>query len=120
MVIAVPAAAKDREGLADPRFGRASYFYIRTEDGQESFLENTQNLNAAQGAGIQSAQNLLGQGVEVLLTGHCGPKAYRVLTAGGVKIYTIPPATLLTEAIAAFESGDLTPMKGADVEGHWV
>ncbi|MCU0596375.1 MAG: hypothetical protein MUC98_13065 [Desulfobacterota bacterium] len=36
---------------------------------------NTQSLDLAQGAGIQSAQNVMIHKPHVVLTGHCGPNA---------------------------------------------
>ena len=120
MTVAIPAADNNREAQADSRFGRAPWFYIRRADGTDSFAPNTQNLNAAQGAGIQSAQNVLAQDANVVLTEHCGPKAFKVLSAGGVRIFAIPRGVALTEALAAYDRGELTELSGADVEGHWV
>ena len=39
-------------------------------------VENTQNLNLSQGAGIQAAQTIVENQVDCLITGHCGPKAF--------------------------------------------
>ena len=119
-VVAVPVSTTDAAAPADPRFGRAPYFYLADPDGGETFLENTQNLEATQGAGIQSAQNILSRGAEAVLTGHCGPKAFKVLTAGGVKVYFLPPGTPADRAVREFREGKLSPMEAADVEGHWV
>ena len=52
-------------------------------------IDNQQNLNAAQGAGIQSAETVVRSGAKVLVSGHCGPKAFRVLAAAGVKVYSM-------------------------------
>ena len=41
-----------------------------------------------QGAGIQAAQTVIGRGAEALITGFCGPKAFRVLTAAKVQVLT--------------------------------
>jgi len=41
--------------------------------------------DAAQGAGIQTAQLLADKGVSVLLTGHVGPKAAGVLKSAGIQ-----------------------------------
>jgi predicted Fe-Mo cluster-binding NifX family protein len=82
-------------------------------------VDNQQNLNAAQGAGIQSAETVARLGAECLVTGHCGPKAFRVLNAAGVKVYTTE-ATTAAEALEQFRLGNLTPSTSADKDGHWA
>jgi len=52
------------------------------------------------------------------VTGHCGPKAFRVLLAAGVKVYTTDALTV-SAALEHYRSGKLTEAKAADVEGHW-
>lgn len=104
----------------DSRFGRAPGFLLYdTETDQAQSLSNAQNLNAAQGAGIQAAQTVINAGADAVVVGHCGPKAYRVLNAAGVAIYNSNAATV-GDALASIESGELKPAAGADVEGHWV
>jgi len=50
----------------DPRFGRANWFIvINMETGEYQVASNAQNLNASQGAGIQSAENISRYGVGV-------------------------------------------------------
>lgn len=110
------------EGLSSPldfRFGRAPKFIIYDLD-QNTFevIDNRQNLNAAQGAGIQSAQTVARTGATAVVTGHCGPKAFRVLQAAGVKIFNASAATV-AEALEQYRAGKLTEANGADVEGHW-
>ncbi len=104
----------------DSRFGRAAKFLVYdTEAATFTLVENAQNLNAAQGAGIQSAQNVAAAGAQVLVSGHCGPKAFRVLSAAGIKVYRATVATV-AEALAQLQAGALAELKDADVEGHWA
>lgn len=104
----------------DSRFGRASRFLIYDLDGETfTLVDNRQSLDAAQGAGIQSAETVARQGVKALVSGHCGPKAFRVLKAAGISIYTSSAATV-REALAAYRAGTLVEAGSADVEGHWV
>ena len=57
MKIAISSEGTSLESPVDPRFGRAKYFaLVDTDTGECSFHDNTQNLNAPQGAGIQAAQ----------------------------------------------------------------
>ncbi len=103
----------------DARFGRAKYFILLdTETGASSSLDNSVNLNAVQGAGIQAAKKVVDLEAEAVITGHVGPKAFAALRAGGVRIYTGASGTV-ADAIAQFNSGKLTEAVSASVEGHW-
>ena len=60
MKIAVSSTSKDMESQLDPRFGRASYFIIMDlETMAFEVVENSQNLNLPQGAGIQAAKTIV-------------------------------------------------------------
>jgi len=89
------------------------------DSGTSEFVDNQQSLNAAQGAGIQAAETVVRSGAKALVTGHCGPKAFRVLCAAGVEVYNTDQPTVAA-ALAAFKAGTLKPADSADVEGHWV
>lgn len=120
MKIALTTSGNDLSAPLDSRFGRAPKFLIYDTDSDIfEVVDNAQNLNAAQGAGIQSAQNIARLGVHALVTGHCGPKAFRVLQTAGIKIFQTSAATL-TEALEQYRSGNLKEAASADVEGHWA
>jgi predicted Fe-Mo cluster-binding NifX family protein len=120
MKIAISAKGKDLDSKLDARFGRAVGFIIYDIDKSSfSFLDNVQNLEAAQGAGIQAAQSIVDQGVGALIAGHCGPKAFKVLKSAGVKIYVADEGTVRM-AIGKYISNELKEIDGADVEGHWM
>lgn len=120
MKIALTTSGDDLHAPLDSRFGRAPKFLIYDlETNTYDVIDNEHNLNAAQGAGIQSAQNIARSGVQALITGHCGPKAFRALQAAGIKIHNTNAATI-TEALDQYRSGKLTEAQSADVEGHWV
>ncbi len=120
MKVAFSTSGSDLNAPLDRRFGRAPKFIIYDLD-SETFevVDNQQNLNAAQGAGIQSAQTVARAGVGALVTGHCGPKAFRVLSAANIAIYTTTAATL-SEALEEYKAGRLTAARAPDVEGHWA
>ena len=82
-------------------------------------VENHQNLDLPQGAGIQAGMTVADQKVNVLITGHCGPKAFKVLQKAGVQIMTGARGTV-ADVIAQFNDGRLAAATAADVEGHWV
>jgi predicted Fe-Mo cluster-binding NifX family protein len=126
MRIAVSSTDKNLDANLDPRFGRAAYFIILdTETMDFEAVANTQSLNLPQGAGIQAGKALADHRVDVLITGHCGPKAFKVLQNAGVSIVTAAGGKV-AGAVDQFLKGELV-LKGelavasaADVEGHWV
>ena len=108
------------DALIDPRFGRAEHILvIDTVTGSVKAHDNEQNLNAAQGAGIQTAETVARLGAEVVITGHCGPKAFYALHAAGIKVVLCAEGTA-TQAVEAFSAGELVPTEKPDVEGHWA
>ena len=120
MKIALTTSGSDLAAPLDSRFGRAPKFLIYDlEANTFETLDNDQNLNAAQGAGIQSAQNIARTGVRALITGHCGPKAFRVLVAAGIKIFNSDAPTVAA-ALQQYQSNQLKEASAADVEGHWA
>ncbi|MGD0652853.1 MAG: NifB/NifX family molybdenum-iron cluster-binding protein [Thermoguttaceae bacterium] len=120
MKIIITSEGTSLESQVDPRFGRTKYFVlVDTETGEFSAHDNTQNLNAPQGAGIQAAQAVARLGAETVLTGHVGPKAFTTLQAANIAVYTGISGTV-KEAIEKFNSGRLAPAQKADVEGHWA
>jgi predicted Fe-Mo cluster-binding NifX family protein len=118
-IIAFTTAGQELTAVLDPRFGRAANFLIYDTDKKDiRIIENTQARNAAQGAGIQAAETVVRAGVDTLVTGHCGPKAFKVLAAAGVKVFNCSAATV-DEALHELQAGRLTAAENSDVEGHW-
>ena len=118
--LAFTTSGETLDALLDSRFGRAPKFLVYDTDSDTfEVVDNQQNLDAAQGAGIQAAETVARSGADCLVTGHCGPKAYRVLSAAGVKVYNTDIPTVAA-ALDAFKAGRLKPAESADVEGHWV
>lgn len=120
MKIAFTTSGTDLNAPLDSRFGRAPKFLVYDLE-MDTFVlfDNQQNLNAAQGAGIQSAETVARLGVESVVTGHCGPKAFRVLSAAGIKIYNTSAPTVRA-ALKQYRAGEITEANSADVEGHWA
>jgi len=76
-------------------------------------------LNAAQGAGIQAGKRVVELGVDGLITGRVRPKAFSILQARGIRIYTGASGSV-TDAIEQFKAGKLAAAASADVDGHWA
>lgn len=120
MKIAFTTSGDDLQAPLDARFGRAPKFLVYDlEKGSFEVMDNGQNLNAARGAGIQVAETVARAGVNELVTGHCGPNAFRVLSAAGIKVYNTDAGTI-AEALELYRAGKLSASGGADVAGHWT
>ncbi len=120
MRIAITAQGPDLSAEVDPRFGRAACFVVvDTETGEASAVDNAQNLQAAQGAGIQAGRTVADLNVQAVITGHVGPKAFATLSAAGIAVHTGACGTV-AEAVEQFKAGQLPATQSADVDGHWV
>ena len=116
---AVTAQGPEANDPVDPRFGRARFLrVVDAATGQQTVMDNSAGVNAAQGAGIQAAQSLVNLGVRAVVTRHVGPKAWTALEAAGIQVYGFKDGTV-EQAMQAFMAGQLLPMAGADVSGHW-
>jgi predicted Fe-Mo cluster-binding NifX family protein len=119
MRIAITSQGRDLDADVDPRFGRAPQFLlVETDTMTCQVIGNTQSLDLPQGAGIQAAQNILAHRPDAILTGNCGPKAFKALGAAGVNVILGVSGTA-REAIQAFLAGRYEPAGDANVEGHW-
>ncbi len=120
MKIVISSTGSDLSSPVDERFGRAKGFVIfDTESNTFEFADNNQVLNTPSGAGIQAAKHVTDLNADILLTGHCGPKAFRALNAAEVKIFIGIKGTV-QDALDAFNNNQLELASGADVEGHWA
>jgi len=54
-----------------------------------------------------------------VVTGHCGPNAYRALHAAGVRVYTGVAEGTVQDAVKQFQAGLLQEAAEADVQPHW-
>lgn len=119
MKVAVTARGAEIDAEVDPRFGRAAFILVVDNETLEfEAIDNSANANAFQGAGIQAATSVCDKGAEVLLTGYCGPKAFKVVEAGGVKVVNDVTGTV-KEAVALFNEGNMKYSDSANVESHW-
>jgi predicted Fe-Mo cluster-binding NifX family protein len=107
MKVAVSAQENHLDSPTDPRFGRARYFLIVDTDSLDYDVISNPNVNAVGGAGIQSAQLVIKQGVVSVITGNCGPNAYRVLRAADIDVYEWAEGSV-KEIIQAYKNGQLT------------
>ena len=120
MKVVFTTSGNDLDAPLDTRFGRAPrYLIYDLETDTFKVVDNRDNAGMAHGAGVQSAAMVAGLAPSAVVTGHCGPKAFQVLTAAGIEIYT-STAGSVAEALEQFKSGKLHPALGSDVGGHWA
>ena len=118
MKIAFSTSGESLDAPLDARFGRAPRFLLYDlEAGLARLIDNEESRAASQGAGIQAADSVARAGAGAVVTGHCGPKAFKVLHAAGIQVFSCRAATV-GEALQQYRSGTLVEQLEADVAGH--
>lgn len=119
MKIAITSKGPHLDDEVDPRFGRAAYIIVVDLETMEfEACDNSVNVNAFKGAGIQAATMISDQGAEVLMTGYCGPKAFQIIDTAGIKVVSDIAGTV-NQAISRFKKGDIEYTTSANAEAHW-
>lgn len=120
MKVVLTSTGDSLESEIDPRLGRCKYFIVYDTD-EESFtvMDNKQNMELPSGAGVQAAQNIISSKAKAVITPNCGPKAFRSLSAAGIKIYSCK-VTNVKDVIEDFKAGKLQETGNPNVSGHWV
>lgn len=88
MKVAISSSGNTLDASVDPRFGRCLYFIVVDTDKEEFKVIENSGAGRPGGAGVNAAQLLIDEGVEVLVSGNVGPNAEQALKAGGVRIIT--------------------------------
>ncbi len=116
--IAISTAGDNLEAAVDPRFGRAERFLIvDVETGEFEVLDNSASGALAHGAGIQTAQVVANAGVEAVVSGFVGPKAFDALAAAGIKICQGAAGTV-RQAVQDYAAGKLKPSSDPQGSPH--
>jgi predicted Fe-Mo cluster-binding NifX family protein len=114
MRIAVCAQSKGKDAPVDPRFGRCAYYVVfDTETNEVNSMQNPAQA-AGGGAGIQAAEFLQSNNVDVVLAGNIGPNAASVLAAGNIDMYTGITGTV-AESLEMYENEQLQRTDDATV-----
>jgi predicted Fe-Mo cluster-binding NifX family protein len=96
--------------LMDSRFGRTAAFLLVDGGSQEVTPLDNPAATAAHGAGTASAAAMAEHGVQAVISGRFGPKAFEALKALGVEMWTAPSGLTAAEALAKYKAGTLTRM----------
>jgi predicted Fe-Mo cluster-binding NifX family protein len=117
MKVAVTSKGTTLDAPVDPRFGRCAHFVVvETDDMSWAAVANTQ-ATASGGAGIQAAQTVAEADAEVVLTGDCGPNAFRTLHAAGIRV-GVGASGSVRDAIEAYKAGNLKTADAPTVDSH--
>jgi len=117
MKLAVTSRGTTLDDPVDPRFGRCAHFVIvETDDMAVESIAN-RNASAGGGAGIQSAQLMADKGVEAVITGNCGPNAFRTLEAAGIRV-VIGAAGSVRDTVVQYKAGTLSATDSPSVDSH--
>lgn len=113
MKIAVSSTGPGMDSEIDFRFGRCKYFVIVEVDKKEiKGNESIENGNKDQlgGAGITAAQSVADRGVNVVITGNLGPRAFTVFEQIGIEVYQ--GSGKVNQAVEKFLKGELEKLSG--------
>ncbi len=104
-MIAVPVVVRDKGVLKSVNlFTKAKTFALLDENGGVELLEHGHD------SGKVLAQDLIGRGVRVLITGHIGKTPYELLRAAGVSIVHARGSFELPELLGTYRQGGLEPL----------
>lgn len=118
MRIAISSTGTEPESEVDLRFGRAPFFLIYDSESDEyEVVSNEENSRMAQGVGIQAAELIAGKGVQMLISGKVGPKAFSALKMAGIAPVTYHGGTV-SEAVAMATQGELPELGSPNAGGH--
>jgi predicted Fe-Mo cluster-binding NifX family protein len=119
MKVAVTSSDGTMEGAVDARCGRCRKFVESAADSKTGrVMDNAADPYLSQEAGLQTARTILKAGAQAVISGHIGPKAFRMLSSAGIAIYSASNMSV-AEAITRYEEGSLTKLSAADVQGRW-
>ncbi|MGB9833050.1 MAG: NifB/NifX family molybdenum-iron cluster-binding protein, partial [Caldisericum exile] len=88
MIVAITSSGNTLDSIVDPRFGRCPYFIIVDTDTMQFKVIENSGMGRQGGAGVNAAQLLVDEGVQVLISGNVGPNAEQALKSGGIRIIT--------------------------------
>jgi predicted Fe-Mo cluster-binding NifX family protein len=110
MKIAVSVTASQPEADFDTRFGRAAALVIVDTTTGEQFAVANPAAQLGSGAGIRAAEFLVRLGVDAVISGAFGPKAYDVLHTAGLQLYQAKSGTARA-LVDRLLNGDLDAME---------
>ena len=117
MRVAVTSEGAGLEALVDPRFGRCRYFVIVDTGTQE--VETVENVATSEGsgAGVRAVRLLAKHDADAIVTGRCGPNAFRALKASQIAVYTTAAGSV-GECVQRLVADKLSRSEAPSAESH--
>lgn len=120
MNVAVTSLEADMCSGVDRRFARARYFIVVDSDtGRFTAHPNPHSLNEGQDPRLHVAQDVVGMGVDAVITGNIGHKAFSTLQEEDVDVYVGAEGSV-NDAVEQWCTGRLGRSAGLRFERHRV
>jgi predicted Fe-Mo cluster-binding NifX family protein len=111
IAISVTHEGEGMDALMDGRFGRAEAFLlVDRQTGEVVETIDNASVGASHGAGTAAANTMKSGGVEAVISGRFGPKAFDALRALGIETWVAPPGLTAGEALRLLDEGNLEKM----------
>ena len=111
VAITVTRQGEGMQALMDSRFGRAEAFLVvDRETGKVVETIENASVAASHGAGTAAANTMRSGGIQVVISGRFGPKAFDALRTLGIETWVAPPGITAGEALRMLEDGGLEQM----------
>ena len=111
IAISVTHEGEGMDALMDARFGRAEAFLVvDRESGEVVETIDNASVGASHGAGTAAANTMKSEGIEAVISGRFGPKAFDALRALGIETWVAPPGITAGEALRLLDEGELEQM----------
>ncbi|WP_340819193.1 NifB/NifX family molybdenum-iron cluster-binding protein [Methanolobus sp. WCC4] len=116
MKICVTSKDVGLDAPVDPHFGRCGYFVMVDPETMDQLSLKNEQVSASGGAGVQAAQQVISEGIDVLITGSLGPNAFSLLSAENIEVRVCSTGSV-KEAVDAYGSNSLETIKEANSPG---
>ena len=114
MKVVVTARGSTPDSDIDERMGRAYWLMVyETDNNSWQAINNEAGRNALQNAGQHTANLLIDLGIEAVLTGEIGPRAFRLLNSSNIDIYLGAAGTVM-DTLVSWHDGELRKAKEAN------
>ncbi|NLY73109.1 MAG: dinitrogenase iron-molybdenum cofactor biosynthesis protein [Tissierellia bacterium] len=110
MIIGLPVNANNLEEGISASYGRAPFYYIYDSQTKEGHFVDNKAAGDVGGVGVKSAQLIIDQKVEALITPRLGDQAAQVLEGAEIGLYKSQGTDIMEniEAVLASELEKLT------------
>jgi len=105
MIIVLPTKTSGEKAFISDNLGRANYFYVYDTEAKLGKVYMSKNLDSPHGVGIKTAEFILNQNADILITPRVGDKTLELLQ-GRVKMFK-PTDKIVKDNIASFLNGEL-------------